>query len=222
MRNRHRHAFTLVEILCVIALIGILSAIVLSITGGVYASRNAARARGEIQMIGVAIESFKRSYGEYPLHNGGSNDDEGWRRSLYACLSGLKVLKVKENQIQLINYESASDDPSKTPVRRAFLSDAQINTNRNAKGEAPNENERYYVDPWENPYGYRYSTLSGGAVGKQWERPGYLLVCAGVKYQEPIASTDYFVGAMEITGTVPEDYFDDEYRADNITNWRLE
>ncbi|MDR2430170.1 MAG: type II secretion system GspH family protein [Puniceicoccales bacterium] len=221
MRNRRR-AFTLVEILCVIALIGFLGAMVLSIAGHVYTSRNSARARAEIQMFGVAIESFKRTYGEYPLHNGGANDDEGWRRSFYACLSGLKVLKVKENQIQLVNYENASDDPSKTPVRRAFLSDAQINTNRDAKGEAPNENERYYVDPWENPYGYRYSPLSGGSVGRQWERPGYLLVCAGEKHRDPIANTDYFVGSMETTGVVPNDYFDDEYRADNITNWRLE
>ena len=66
MRKSPSAAFTLIEMMTVIAVIVILTGMVLSISG--YATRKGAlaRAEGEIQMISSACESYKADLGNYP------------------------------------------------------------------------------------------------------------------------------------------------------------
>lgn len=66
MRKSPAAAFTLIEMMTVIAVIVILTGLVLSIAG--YATRNGAlaRAAGEIEMIKSACESYKADNGSYP------------------------------------------------------------------------------------------------------------------------------------------------------------
>ncbi|MDR2981309.1 MAG: prepilin-type N-terminal cleavage/methylation domain-containing protein [Puniceicoccales bacterium] len=214
---RFRGAFTLIELLTVIAIIGILAAAFFAIGKGVVAAQNTGRARGDITTMKQALEAFKKSYSEYPMISGGSSDSKAWQQALHDCLTGTKVLKRKDNQIQLLDYQSARNDTSKTAQKKSFLSEANI-----AVDDPNNQTTAVFVDPWSNPYEYRYATISGGSVSTQWERPDYLLICAGAEYNEPTTTADYFMGSMESDGKVPSNYFDDKYRADNITNWKLE
>lgn len=66
MRKFHSSAFTLIEMMTVIAVIVILTGLVLSLAG--YANRKGAlaRAEGEIHMLGAACESYKAENGNYP------------------------------------------------------------------------------------------------------------------------------------------------------------
>ena len=66
MRRSPTAAFTLIEMMTVIAVIVILTGLVLNIAG--YANRKGAlaRAEGEIQMISSACESYKADNGNYP------------------------------------------------------------------------------------------------------------------------------------------------------------
>jgi len=63
---RPRHAFTLVELLVVITIIGILAGLITA--AAVNARRAAKRAviRTEISELEMAIEKYKTEYGEYP------------------------------------------------------------------------------------------------------------------------------------------------------------
>jgi len=66
MRKTPSDAFTLLEMLTVMAVIAILAGLVLSVGG--YATRTAAlkRAQGEIMMLTTACESYKSDNGGYP------------------------------------------------------------------------------------------------------------------------------------------------------------
>jgi prepilin-type N-terminal cleavage/methylation domain-containing protein len=59
-------AFTLIELLTVIAIIGILLAILIPTTSSARTAAKKARTRGQFAQWGAAIESFRQEYGYYP------------------------------------------------------------------------------------------------------------------------------------------------------------
>lgn len=65
-RMRRRAAFTLVELLVVISIIGILAAFLLPLAGSVSRVKKVNTAQAELQQIETALESYKAKYGTYP------------------------------------------------------------------------------------------------------------------------------------------------------------
>lgn len=66
MRKDPASAFTLIEMLTVLAIIVILSGLVLSVGGYVQKKSALSRAAGEIAMLGSACESYKSDNGSFP------------------------------------------------------------------------------------------------------------------------------------------------------------
>jgi prepilin-type N-terminal cleavage/methylation domain-containing protein len=62
-------AFTLVEMLIVVAIIGILAAMTMPIVGAVKKTQIRTRARGEMAKVELAIEAYKAKQGYYPPDN---------------------------------------------------------------------------------------------------------------------------------------------------------
>ncbi|MEX2044755.1 MAG: prepilin-type N-terminal cleavage/methylation domain-containing protein [Opitutus sp.] len=72
--------FTLVELLTVIAIIGILAAILIPTTASARMAAKKAKARAQYAQWGAAIESFRLEYGHYPTFEtsgGGANKVNG-------------------------------------------------------------------------------------------------------------------------------------------------
>src|SRR5437764_14362813 len=69
---RHRLAgFTLIELLIVVAIIAILAAMIIPITGAVGRARTLSKARSELERVATAIELYKAKLGHYPPDNPG-------------------------------------------------------------------------------------------------------------------------------------------------------
>ena len=67
----NRFAFTLIELLIVIAIISILAALIIPVTGAVNRNKMRAKARTELTMVQMAIENYKTKMGHYPPDNPG-------------------------------------------------------------------------------------------------------------------------------------------------------
>ncbi len=65
-RRSARAGFTLIELLTVIAIIGILSAILIPTTSSARNAAKKAKTRGQFAQWGAAIEAFRQEYGYYP------------------------------------------------------------------------------------------------------------------------------------------------------------
>ena len=67
MHHRFRAAFTLIELLTVIAIIGILAAILIPTTSSARVAANKAKVRSQFGQWATAIEAFRQEYGYYPI-----------------------------------------------------------------------------------------------------------------------------------------------------------
>lgn len=72
--TNRKSAFTLVELLVVITIIGILAGLVLQIAG--FAQKKAARSRAEAEIaaLSAALESYKADMGDYPANSNTTNN----------------------------------------------------------------------------------------------------------------------------------------------------
>ncbi len=68
-RAARLRAFTLVELLAVIAIIGALAALLLAVSGNVSRVKKINTAKAELQQIETALENYKAKYGFYPPCN---------------------------------------------------------------------------------------------------------------------------------------------------------
>ena len=140
-----KHAFTLAELLAVIAIIGILAAITMGIYGSVKRKGVESRLKAELAAIELALENYKAKEGHYPY-------SPPWGRYVYPSpdwrgLSPNKYLKsydstneVNELYRHLVTYPSTNGP-------KPYLADVK---------------EDYYLGrvllapvpyPWPNPSG---------------------------------------------------------------------
>lgn len=164
-------AFTLVEMLTVMAVIAILAGIILSLNGLVQRKAATSRAEGEIAAISTACESYKADFGSYPQDdNDGADPDTVQLCPLLDGDPANNPGATKYKNASLVLYKALSGDakPGMNPDPPAT---------RNDKPDGRAETKPYYEfrpnqlrksatgdiegiqDPFNNLYGY--STNAG-------------------------------------------------------------
>ncbi|MEO6788280.1 MAG: type II secretion system protein [Chthoniobacteraceae bacterium] len=178
MRKSPASAFTLLEMLTVLAIIVILSGIVLGVAG--YAQKKAAlsRANGEIAMIASACESYKSDNGSYPrdIPTSGTSvtdiispkkdfvpTDTKYNDSslfLYKELTGDKV----NNTSGASTPDGITDDGAQRYMRE--FDPRILNTKKD-----PSTKVILQVNYLQDPFGFPYAYSTAAAAAEQkWQR----------------------------------------------------
>lgn len=148
---RQRAAFTLLELLAVITLLALLAGLVLGVGRRAVETGRTARAKAELAALSAALESYRRTCGDYP-----QTDEEarllqslmGKRGPLGAVIAGRSALETARFVIARPATPDAPADPLADPA--AVL-----------------------LDPWGQPYVYAYKSQT------PWTNSGFVLYSIG-------------------------------------------
>ncbi len=161
-----RRGFTLLELLAVIAIIAVLTGIVIGVGRRAAETARGARARAELAALSVALESYKRAYGDHPQTGAVPNQAEGPASDsdgpgiLFNALGGKRGPRA-----------------TLTPLDgRSLVEFAKFALQNPASLPAPGGTSQIanaFVDPWERRYLYAYKT------GASWTNPSFVLWSAG-------------------------------------------
>lgn len=171
-----RRAFTLIEILTVIAIIGVLVSLTITAGRGIQERGRIARAKADMAVIAAALEQYKQHYGDYPwtpdgLIAGGEEADGGV--ILFNALLGNVGPKII---------------PTLATRGRSFVELSKLRPVINAPANLPNPASpastallyNWFADPWGSWYWYHYRKAAPGTIeGDEWKSPGFLLYSHG-------------------------------------------
>jgi prepilin-type N-terminal cleavage/methylation domain-containing protein len=159
-RSPSRHAFTLIEMITVIAIIAILSGMIISLSGLMTTKQNRAKALGDITALISACEAYRTDNGGFPQDASGANSltdmldprehmnpsDTMYQKAsvfLYKQLSGDENANGKIDATETgKKYAAEFFKPSRFDV--GFRNSGQIS---------------YLTDPWGYSYGYSTAGL---------------------------------------------------------------
>lgn len=121
--NSRRQAFTLVELLAVIAIIGVLAAMLLPTAGAIKAAQLRKRAQTELAKMESAIKGYKDAYGFYPPGNTGSLLEN----QLFYELIGTTNTQTAANQPPIFQTLDGSSTVTANDVTNAFYVGGFVN-----------------------------------------------------------------------------------------------
>ncbi len=146
MSLKSRLAFTLIEMLTVMAVIAILASLIVSVNA--YAHKKAAlvRAEAEIKTMSAACESYKADNGSYPR----DSSQSAYTDTLCPVLDG-DPRKTKYQDACLVLYKSLSGDSEANgkPKEKSYCEFRPDQLKKNPSGEI-----QFIQDPFGNSYGY--------------------------------------------------------------------
>lgn len=160
-------AFTLIEMITVIAIIAIIAGLILAVNGLVQKKAASSRAEGEIRTISSALEAYKTDNGGYPqdLQKTDSLD----ARNISAATNIGKTGVMAQSTLYL--YEQLSGDQNdngvidSTETAKNYMPDF-FKPSRVFKD--PSDGKiKYIMDPFGNPYGY---STAGLLVEQEYRR----------------------------------------------------
>jgi len=151
-------AFTLIEILAVLAIMLILAAIVAIGAGSVFERQNQQKAKIQIATLSAALEQYKQDMGHYPLTADAADPGATNADLLYQALFH-----------EGYTYQNMPSPPASwDKARRIYLPDLDPVTNKQGWLDQPADGVipaviAHLRDPWGNDYRYRSSDAAAGA-----------------------------------------------------------
>lgn len=161
-----RRAFTLIEILTVIAIIAVLAGITLGAARGVKQRAAMAQAKAELAVLSTALESYKRQYGDYPRTGTAANDPVGSAATEDAPGILFNALAGKRGPVET---RVEMDGKTWVDFGRLVAQEPANLPEHGSKAQLANA----FVDPWGRRYLYFYNPST------TWKAVGYVLYSVG-------------------------------------------
>ena len=150
LRQAAARAFTLIELLTVIAIIAILSAISFGVIKGVKERSSIGQAKAEVAVIAQALETYKMQYGDYPQ----------------ATSTADPKITPNANAVYMLQALIGKKGPTGVAMTQKALLDISKFSLSDTTGDpfsSPGSSTITLVDPWGNSYMYYYYTVSTGS-----------------------------------------------------------
>jgi prepilin-type N-terminal cleavage/methylation domain-containing protein len=183
--SRRSHAFTLLELLAVIAIITVLASFTFGIIRSIKQGANLARARAELSHLVQALEDYKRHYGDYPQTGPSAANSQ---RVTGAAGPGLNSAQARLFNALIgvygpTNFNTRLSGPMLVDIARLAV-ERPITTVTFAvpTGSPPTKTpeNNAFLDPWGNRYLYFYKPVTpAGGASPRWNAPAFLLYSAG-------------------------------------------
>ena len=229
-------AFTLIELLTVIAIIGVLAGITFGVVRGVGEQAKINRATTELSALSTGLEEYKRFYGDYPWVGNdtypnqlnpkdidptdNSSNDRAYQ--LFRALGGrLAPKRLDSNNKGIVQRQIDRDGTRVDKYNRAFIDFALFQLERSKDTDRPNgiaplpvpaaavnTPDPDFANALLDPWGNRYLYYyKSTASPNTWNRSGYVLMSAGPDGKATFPST------LTAQGTLPAST---DVDADNI------
>lgn len=140
---RSSRGFTLIELLIVIAIIGILMALLFPAVGSAIDAARRAQAKNDVTQLATAVTAYETEYGRLPGSN--SSDNKA---------------TVTKALVETLTAQSTNDNPRKITF---------IEINSWKKGKSGTNASGDFLDPWGGSYyvalDYDYNNTLGVSIG---------------------------------------------------------
>ncbi len=207
-----KRGFTLIEILIVVAILGLLMGITTQMLSSVGQSQGKARAKADMAVIASATEAFAAQYGGYPRLNVAKRESDAG--DFFKCLTGRMILRVKDGRISM-SPVSKSRKPF-IDVLKFIICDP---ADKNSQSVDPTKSGVYLADPWSEPYMYLYDTSTiAGSLESEWTSPSFILFTKGADTEAKEIDNMYSSGVLPDNDT----YIGPEVNIDNLIYGRTE
>ncbi len=155
---RKSNGFTLIELLIVIAIIGILMALLFPAVTGVIEAARKAKAKNDVVQLAIAVKGYETEYGKLPTSvvspDDGAEASQGW-------FQGPNTGGQYNNEI--VKVLMGEDYNGLNPRKIVFLEGrpAKGATNKPKDGIAA---DGMFYDPWGTPYAIKMDTSYNNAL----------------------------------------------------------
>ena len=230
-------AFTLIELLTVVAIIGILSAITITAVRGVGDQAKINRAKSELETLSVGLAAYKRYFGDYPWVGNDTNPDlfdmsaagvtpavNDRAYNLVRALGGrLAPKRAAVSPFGIVQRQIDKDGTMVNKYARSFVDFSTFTLERSKVADDPGAGLATLPDPVASqndpdpdfgnalldPWGNRYLYYYKALPSpNSWKSPGYVLFSAGPDRKVVYSNAD------KAAGNLPDQ--DAEENADNV------
>ena len=152
MSKKQRRAFTLIELLIVIAIIGILMALLFpAVTGAIEAARKA-KAKNDVVQLAIAVKAYETEYGKLPTTivsaDDGAEASDGWFQGPKSGSHyNSEIVRVLTGE----NYNGLN------PRGIVFFEGRPAKGGQTPK-DGINSTDKMFYDPWGTPYAIKMDT----------------------------------------------------------------
>lgn len=184
---RSRKAFTIIELLAAIAIIGILAAIAFGVSQGVNERSRKSRVQSDLMLLTQHLEQYKTEYGDFPRVEFSDSDSpaagnkvegEQGNYRLYHALNGMRP--VRGETLTGIGFDATGgysdpDDRQKSFIDRSkFTFEFSPSLSPPTSVLDPEVAAVTILDPWGNAYRYFYDPELS-----TWKNKTYVLYSVG-------------------------------------------